>query len=129
NVGGGNDLTPAITTHGALPAGRGSTQAVVHNGYVYLVGGFSATNTTIYAEILSTDTLGAWQTATALLPANRFDGGVAAFNNTIYQIGGAISGNTDAQSTVFRAVFGAAGDISSWEADNPLVGVTGVRRV
>lgn len=134
-VGVGNDLTPAINaTHPTLPGSRGSTQAVVHSGRIYLVGGNPATNTTVYAEILGTDTLGPWQTATGLLPGNRFDGGVASFGGNLYQIGGCVSGNADTQNTVFRATFGTAGDITGWTLETPASPLSnfrtpGVRRI
>lgn len=126
------DLTPAITTLDPLPGFRGSTQAVVHDGYIYLPGGFDGAGRadTIYAEILSDDTLGTWQTATATLPQTRFDGGAASFAGNLYVMGGTVSSNADTLNTVYRAVMGANGDITAWEADAPVSAlVPGFRRI
>lgn len=111
----------ASTAAGTLTTAVRQTPMLVHDGYLYVIAGRGATMQSAiqYAPINAGDgTLGAFQTATGVLPTVFADGGAVSFNNTIYVIAGTRNSNADTQNRVFRAVMGASGDITSWAEDN-----------
>ncbi|MEI7838706.1 MAG: hypothetical protein WCI37_02885, partial [bacterium] len=92
--------TFATTTSGTMPA-RSGLGTTVYNGYIYVLGGFSAgcpsintsvCNDTWYAQINANGTLGSWTPiATATFPAEmgpRASFGTAVYNGYIYALGG-----------------------------------------
>ena len=92
--------TFATTTSGTMPA-RSNFGTAVYNGYIYVLGGFSAgcpsintsvCNDTWYAQINANGTLGSWTPiATATFPAGmgpRASFGTAVYNGYIYALGG-----------------------------------------
>lgn len=125
-------VTGTVTSAGTLATGVGSCQAVIRNGYLYVVAGYPGSTagltTTQYAQIQGDDNLGTFTNCTAALPEGRFDGGSVLYNDTIYMIGGAVSGNADTRNTVYRATF-TGNDITAWTADTAVPVTPGIRRV
>lgn len=90
---------------------------VINNGYIYIISGRGGNETKVqYAKINSDGTLGAFAN-TAPLPEARYDGGSAVVNGNIYVVGGTTNTNMTVRNTVFRAQFGANGEITGWETD------------
>jgi N-acetylneuraminic acid mutarotase len=98
-----------------LPAARSGQQiAFVHNGYIYIVGGFNggaATSSVLYAQINGDGTLGNWTNTTAL-PSSLGREGVAVNNGYVYTVGGYdVSGFET--STVYYAPFSSGSGSTS----------------
>jgi len=108
----------------AMPDGKVYHAAVAANGYVFALGGMhyfnfmlDPTNTVYYAQIQPGGALGAWA-ATTPLPQHLYFLGAAAWNGTIYVVGG-----TDGQvlfNTVYAADINANGSLSSWRTEATL---------
>lgn len=94
---------------------RSSGGVVAYNGYLYLIGGDSGSNTAItdvqYVPINSNGTLGTWATTTAL-PAARMSFTAVAYNGYIYLAGGSISSTP--YGDVLYAAINSNGTLGSW---------------
>jgi N-acetylneuraminic acid mutarotase len=113
------------TSTTALPNQRESANAVVLNGYVYVLGGNggSVVDTVYYAPLNSNGTIGSWSSTTAL-PAVRHTGSVVTMNGYIYYIGGtAVTGTGGQVSTVYYAQANSNGTIGSWSTSTSTVPV------
>lgn len=122
----------AWTSTTALPDERKQFQAVVNNGYLYVIGGRndSSIQSTVYYAKLNTDgTVGSWSSGTALTngAAARFTQGAVAYNGYIYIIGGFDSGVTS-QSTVYYIKANPDGTLAStWNTTSALpVGLSSI---
>ncbi|HEV7453795.1 MAG TPA: carbohydrate binding domain-containing protein [Candidatus Saccharimonadales bacterium] len=110
----------AWQTAALVAPGRSSSSIAYLNGYVYVIGGFNNSifvGTTSYAKVNADGSLGAWQTATGVLPAAATTArtSAAAANGYIYLMGGS-SDNTPAngKTTVYYVQPNAStGDIGS----------------
>ena len=118
-----------VTQVGTLGASLTSVMVAVHNGYLYVMGGTPATNVVRYFQILANDDLGPENIATAPLPENRFDGGAASYNGSLFQVAGCMSSNADTRNIVYRATVAAGGNVTAWTLDTPVNRTPGARRV
>lgn len=111
--------TPLASTT-SLSSARAYAATIAHNGYIYSVGGCTATNCgtvtnqVIYAAVNSNGTIGAWNTTT-VLPAGLYGAGISAYNQRIYVTGG--HNGTSTVNTVYASgIISATGSIPSWSA-------------
>ena len=114
----------------SLPTATAIGSTATFNGYLYLLGGFTATWTATvdYAPINSDGTLGAW-TATTSLPAALASNSVFANGNFIYSVGGVNNGVYT--SAVYTAPLNPNGTVGTWTATSsalpvPLAGSSAV---
>ena len=118
-----NGTLGAWSTQTPLPIAEGEIAATAYNGFVYVVGGHTATSgtgeATVYAApIGSNGTLGAWSSLTPL-PQARWDLGIAVAGGYLWAIGG-YNSSAVATATVYRAAINTNGTIGSWLVMTPL---------
>ena len=107
-----------------LPAPRSQMEAVVSNGYIYVVGGnstngISPQSSVFYAKLNEDGSIGAWQSANALPVARRFLGSVVA-NGYLYATGGFGPGNGSLASVNYAQI-NSDGSLGPWIQNiNPL---------
>jgi hypothetical protein len=108
-----------FTTAGTLAAPTAFAGAVLYNGKIYVVGGYTTTGiaTVQQATVNADGTLGAFTTGAAL-PQARTDGGLVVYQNKLYYAGGCVSGNADTKKDVFVAPMDASGNITGWTTDS-----------
>ncbi len=116
----GNGTLGAWTATASLPLARESMGAAVHNGRLYLAGGYD-TNPVPLANVApfnADGTLGPWQTMTSL-PAPRDWTHMVTQDGWLYLLGGYTN---SAQSTVYRAAItdGSQGTVGAFAATTPL---------
>lgn len=100
-------------------AGRVFAPAVVHNGYLYWIGGNGMNSTDVFT--LGGDGMPTAVTrATATFPTNLTDLVALSFKGDLYAIGGCVAGNADVVASVYKATIGANGDITAWTLDGTL---------
>jgi hypothetical protein len=120
----------AINTNGTVSAtwsaatdvltARRYGNAVTYNGYMYLLGGRTAsgvTNAVEYAKINSDGTLGTWAATTSFATGREF-ASADVYNGYIYISGG--NDGTNAMSDVQYAPLNADGTVGTWAATTPL---------
>jgi N-acetylneuraminic acid mutarotase len=96
-------------------SGRYGHSAVIYNGYLYIIGGFTVS--TLLGDIQmtkinsSTGALGTWDYTTSIL-GRRFSG-AAASNGFLYLVGGT-NATTGTKSDVLMAHIGENGDLEEW---------------
>jgi N-acetylneuraminic acid mutarotase len=80
------------STTTALATARYNAASVVSNGYVYVIGGYSAPGSTqatvLYAKLNSDGTIGSWNTNTNALPTLRGELSATIANGYVYALGG-----------------------------------------
>ena len=121
---GGPGIISAYTATTSLPVATHWATSVVYNGYVYEIGGESATavlTTVDYAPINTNGTLGSW-TATTSLPAATASATSVEYNGYVYEIGGC--NPSCFTSTVDYASINANGTLGSWTATTSLLTAT-----
>ncbi len=95
---------------------RSSQGTVAYNGYMYVIGGDSGSNTAIssvqYVPINSNASLGTWAATTAL-PAVRTNFSAVAYNGYIYVAGG--TDGTNPYADVLYAAINSDGTLGSWK--------------
>lgn len=101
-----------------------NSHLVVTSNRVYLVGGFNTTAgdavTSIQTAVINTNgTLGAWTTASSVLPAAIQSGSVFVTKKTVYIMGGYTAGST-ATSSVYYAPINADGTLGTWTTGTSL---------
>lgn len=99
-----------------LPSGLRHFQIVTTKGYVYVIAGVGAGNSSnfIYrSPIDSAGNLGAWQTD-GTLPAGLSGHQVFVTSGYMYVIGGSIDGGTTAVNTVYKSPITADGSLGTW---------------
>jgi hypothetical protein len=126
-----NSLYAKINADGSVGAFAATTNlntavsaanAVVINGYMYMVGGKTADNVTTgiatvqYAKVNSDGTLGTWSTTTTGMPAARSSAGVATYNSYLYVTGGQDNAGGGGTNSYYYAKVGADGNITSWSS-------------
>jgi hypothetical protein len=82
--------------------------AVVNNGYIYITGGVSATNTVYYSKIAANGSIGTW-VATTNLPVANNNATLVVQNGYVYQIAGSTGTNE-----VYFAPMNADGSVGAW---------------
>ena len=110
------------TTSTNLPGVLRSSQAIVTNNRVYLLGGLttSVVVSTVYTAPINSDgTLGTWTTSTSL-PGTISYGQVIVTNNRVYLLGGI--NNTATLSTVYTAPINSDGTLGTWTTGTSLPG-------
>ncbi len=123
NLENNGDIT-GWTTGTSLPEGLGSSQAIVTNSRVHLLGGHSnsafAVSTVYTAPINSDGTLGTWTTGTSLPGVLRYSQAIVT-NSRVYLLGGQTV--NDALSTVYTAPINSDGTLGTWTTGISLPGV------
>lgn len=116
-----------------LPAARAGLSLVAYNGFLYAVGGQDASGTrqtTVYIAKLGANGEPAlwhptdddktnwdyWYTSANTLSTATSHGGMVAYKNQLYFLGGHTSGSTGGVTTVLAADIAPTGDISSWSS-------------
>ena len=100
-------------------AARVFAPAVVHNGYLYWIGGNSSNSTDVFT--LGGDGMPTAVTpATATFPTTLTDLVAFSFKGDLYVAGGCVSGNTNVVDSVYKATIGANGNITAWTLDGTL---------
>jgi len=97
----------------SLPVGRCNATTVTANGYLYVIGGSTAStptvvNSIIYAKLNSDGTVGAWQTNPNNLPATTWKMTGLVVNGYLYIMGGQTS------SAVYYSKLNADGTTGTW---------------
>ncbi|MBI5357362.1 hypothetical protein HZB74_00720 [Candidatus Saccharibacteria bacterium] len=135
-IGGNNSPElQAWATTTAIPSSitLGAHATVTHNGYIYIIGGYSGSptpgfQTTIrYAKIKTDGTLDSWTSASNPLPAALGRHSAIVVNGYLYVIGGTTD-NVNALRTVRYAKLNADGSVGSWATTADLGSVAGDRR-
>lgn len=111
---------------------RIGASSTIYNGYIYIAGGCtSATDCTTattdvqYSAIDASGALGAWATASNLLPAVRAWGQLETAGGYLYYLGGQDSTSTNEQSTVYYVGTFSSGNISAaWSTASGGIGDT-----
>jgi hypothetical protein len=108
----------AWSTTSVLPDGLSNASAVVNNGYIYVIGGRTASSTyssaVYYAKVNSDGTLGSWQTGSNPLSTGTAYHASTVKNGHIYNIGGVTSGgslNTASYSSTQRVQIAGSLDL------------------
>ncbi|HTF56165.1 MAG TPA: hypothetical protein VK661_02770 [Planctomycetota bacterium] len=115
----------AWSTTTALPSPRNGHSAVVHNGFIYVIGGLDASSSyladAIVARVNADGTLGSW-TSTTPIPSGRHSHGAAAFNDFMYVAGGSASfaAGVPQLTEVYVAPIGTNGTLGQWTTTTPL---------
>jgi N-acetylneuraminic acid mutarotase len=122
-----------LNSDGSVDAWQTSTQplpicsegatAVVHNDYVYYIGGNSdgvpSANSVYFAHLNSDGTTGAWQTSANVLPHGVQDTTSAIYNDYVYVIGGnafdTASSNFYISDAVYYAHLNSDGTTGAWQ--------------
>jgi N-acetylneuraminic acid mutarotase len=116
-------LNASWTTLNALPSGRSAMKAVAFNGYMYVIGGRTASaagsRTVWYAKINSDGTLGSWtDNSSNYLPSgqDRRSFGAAITQGYLYVAGGQDTSNAYLNN-IYYAQINADGSLGSWSTN------------
>jgi N-acetylneuraminic acid mutarotase len=118
----------------ALPHTLMDTGLVVHNQYIYAIGGYdddagvSTTSTVRFAALSGNGTVGTWNTSTPLPAAAAGSQIVATWGNYLYYVGGMTNG-TAGRTTVYFTTFNSDGTLNSWSTTTPLTVAKGEHQV
>ena len=114
-------------------ANRIGASATIANGRIYVAGGCTsttdcttATTNISYAPIDAQGSVGAWSSTTAALPEGRAWGQLEVLGNTLYYLGGQISGGTQ-RSSIYYAALNGSGDVPAspgWQTASGAIGDT-----
>ena len=101
---------------GWLPAATQGADAVVYDGYIYLLGGYtgvSLVNMVYYAKVNADGSLGAWSTAANHLPpaGGIQHGSAAVYNGYVYYVGGSTGSSVN---TDYYAALNSDGSVGTW---------------
>jgi hypothetical protein len=123
-----SETTLPTRGNAAGEVGRTAQGTVIHNGYIYNIGGCAndgcttMSDNTGYAPINADGSMGAWTVdSTDTLNGGTGLGafGTTIYNNTVYLVGG--SNGTAYEDSIFRATFNNNGTISAWTEQNTLL--------
>lgn len=120
-----NDGTLSSWANAAVNLQWGATQfcLLAYNGYLYEIGGQTATSTwsnqIAYAPIGSTGTLGAWTTAASTFTNARANMGCAVYNDNLYIVGG-VNNTTYYKDTQYTTLANSTGVPGSWSSTSNL---------
>ncbi|MEK9195875.1 MAG: hypothetical protein AAB914_00745, partial [Patescibacteria group bacterium] len=107
----------AWATTTAMPLAREKLSTVVANGYIYEIGGSSATSVR-YAKLNANGTIGTWSTSSTYdLPLARQEAVVVTANGYLYVIGG-YNGSV-AVKTTYYAKINSDGSLGEWRTNSP----------
>lgn len=101
---------------GTLSSTRSDSAAVAYNNRIYLLGGRSSggpVNTSEYADINPTGTLGSW-TAGTTLPSATYGHSAQIYNDRLYIVGGASSVGGAPTGNVHFTRLSASGAMNTW---------------
>jgi hypothetical protein len=111
---------------------RLAASATVLNGYMYIAGGCTtttdcttATTDVQYSLIGADGSLGAWSTATNVLPAARAWGKLVAVGGYLYYIGGQDSTPTTQSTVYYDGTFSSGNITAAWSTATKALGDTG----
>ncbi|HVQ43377.1 MAG TPA: hypothetical protein VMT30_00200 [Candidatus Saccharimonadia bacterium] len=117
----GGKVTGSWTAQTSLPSGevRSSLQAVAYNGYLYVIGGKSAssgaTATVWYTTIDSTGTLGgSWTNADLPAGTDRTSFGAAIARGYLFVAGGDNGSGTKKSDVYYAAINTSTGGLGTW---------------
>lgn len=109
-----------VTSPNSLPVAAYEAGVVVHDGYLYFVGGMDsdshALSSVHYARLNSDGSIGSWTTSANPMPQGIDDAGVTTANGRVYVMGG--SSNSGFTNTVYHASFNNDGSLSNWTTDS-----------
>lgn len=113
----GGETGAWATNTNALPATRYACSTVVANGYIYCIGGVTASTaqtTAYYAKLNADGSTGSWNTTTAL-PVGRqgAHASTVVANGYLYIVGG---GQATAVNTVYYTKINADGTLGAWQS-------------
>lgn len=102
-----------------LPADLYGSGMVAVGNYLYVIGGYDkntnqGTRKVYRAQIGADGAPGVWSEMAAQLPVSRTEFATVVVSNTIYILGGSITGG-DAYDTIYYAKPDASGNISAWQ--------------
>jgi hypothetical protein len=102
-----------------LPVDLYGPGMVAVGNYLYVIGGYDkntneGTRKVYRAQIGADGAPGAWSEMAAQLPVSRTEFATVVVSNTIYVLGGSITGG-DAYATIYYAKPDASGNISAWQ--------------
>lgn len=113
-----NGTLSSWTTTTAMPQALYDHAVASANGFVYVVGGFNASNvpqSTVYMAAQTNGTLGAWA-AQKPLPIAEGEISAITFNGYLYVVGGHTGSGGVGESTVFAAPIGSNGSLGAWSS-------------
>ncbi|MDE2001260.1 MAG: DUF5011 domain-containing protein [Patescibacteria group bacterium] len=111
--------TGSWSTANALPAGLYNLTSVVADGYIYVLGGHTASAVSAavyYAKLNSDGSVGSWSTNSNALPTALQAGLSVVANGYVYYIGG--NNDTIKESTVYYAKLNSDGSVGSWSTNS-----------
>ena len=111
--------TGTWTTGGNLVVATYGHASVIHNKYLYVIGGYGGgvyRNDIQYAPLNADGTIGTWTTATSTMANARFNGAVALYNGYLYASGGQTG--TASLNTVEYAKINADGSLGAWQTSS-----------
>lgn len=109
---------PAFTSGGTFTTAREGHSTVAYNGYLYILGGQTATNTQTnevrYAPLNADGSIGTWNTTNAFTASiGRADFSAFAYNGFMYVVGG-VSGSATYYNDVRYAAINSGGTLGAW---------------
>ena len=116
---------PTETSHGKSYTARSGATSVVYNGYIYVIGGYTATpaayyySSVTYAHINADGTIGLWTSATGFT-TGRVGHTSVVYNGRIYIIGG--YGGSLLSDVQYASIgtFPGPGGLGPWATTTPL---------
>jgi len=115
------DITGWTTSLNTIPGLLASSQAIVTNGIVYLIGGHDGltSSSNVYSSVINSDgTLGSWILETNALPGPLSHSQALVTKNKVYLLGG--YDGTNWVSTVYVSNINADGTLGPWMTGVPL---------
>lgn len=103
------------TSPNSLPAGLDLSSSVVHNGYIYVMGGYATggqTNAVYYAPLNGDGSVGSWTTSPNSLPQAVYSPTAVVNDGYVYVMGGYASGGPI--DGVYYAPLNGDGSVGSW---------------
>ncbi len=107
------------TASSSLPTAVNNESAVAYNGYLYVMGGDSASglrSSVYYAPLNSDGSVGAWQTGSSL-PSPVANGAAVEANGYLYIFGGDDSG---VLTSAYYTKINSDGSVGAWQTGNSL---------
>jgi len=124
-----NGSVGAWTTEAnALPISLDGASSSVYSGHIYLMGGYSAANSsivnTVYSAPLNANgSVGAWTTEANALPVQIYKATSLLNNGFVYVLGGISFGNVEI-SAVYSAPINANGSVGTWTTEANALPIT-----
>jgi N-acetylneuraminic acid mutarotase len=99
-----------------LPSNKSLGGMAIHNGRVYIMGGWhgsGGTDTVNYATLNANGTVGTWATSPSTLPQNVRGNSGATYNGYLYSVGG-LTDSSERLDTVSYAAVQNDGSVGTW---------------